>query len=137
MKRSVGCMKNLLTLVSVSILALFSVTAAHAGDISHDDLKDAIESGDVFLIDVNGSKSFKKGHIPGAVDFASVKEEIASLLPEDKDALVVAYCGGPSCRAYKRATNAVSALGYKNVLHYSGGLSGWKSSGEELEKSDA
>ena len=49
----------------------------------------AIEEKKVTVIDVNGSKSFEKGHIPGAIDFASQKAELAKALPADKNALVV------------------------------------------------
>jgi rhodanese-related sulfurtransferase len=121
------------------ILAIFAALAvaltAHAGagkfaDISHEDLKAAIAAGQVTLIDVNGSKSYAQGHIPGAVDYAAVKDALASKLPADKDALIVAYCGGPTCGAYKRAAEAAVALGYRNVKHYSAGISGWKEKGE-------
>jgi len=103
-------------------------------DVSHSDLKAMIEEGSVFLIDVNGSKSYEKGRIPGAVDFAKVKGDIASVLPKDKHATIVAYCGGPSCAAYKKAAKLVASMGYTDVHHYSGGISGWKSAGETVEK---
>ena len=124
-------MRKLLTLVA----SLFAVTA-FAGeypDITVSDLKKAIEDKKVTVIDVNGSKSYEKGHIPGAIDFASKKEDLASALPKDKDALVVAYCGGPTCSAYKSAAAAAEKLGYKNVKHLSAGISGWKDAGEKLE----
>jgi rhodanese-related sulfurtransferase len=55
------------------------------------------------------------------------------VLPADKAALVVAYCGSPKCGAYKKAANAAVQLGYTNVKHFSGGISGWKSAGEPTE----
>jgi rhodanese-related sulfurtransferase len=82
---------------------------------------------------VNGSDSFKAGHIPGAIDFRAKKAEIAKALPSDKDALVVAYCGGPTCGAYAAAAKAAKELGYTNVKHLSAGISGWKAAGEKLE----
>jgi rhodanese-related sulfurtransferase len=123
--------KLLLTLTA----ALFSITA-FAGefpDISVADLKKAIDEKKVTVLDVNGSDSFKQGHIPGAVDFRAKKAEIASALPSDKSALVVAYCGGPTCGAYAAAAKAAKELGYTNVKHLSAGISGWKSAGEKLE----
>ncbi|MEZ5434844.1 MAG: hypothetical protein R3F31_27505 [Verrucomicrobiales bacterium] len=33
------------------------------------------------MIDVNGSASYSKGHIPGAIDFRANKEKLATLLP--------------------------------------------------------
>ena len=128
---------SLTTFLAVSEMAssLFAVTA-FAGeypDISVADLKKAIEEKKVTVIDVNGSKSYAKGHIPGAIDFASQKAELAKSLPADKNALVVAYCGGPTCSAYKAAAKAAEELGYKNVKHLSAGISGWKAAGEKTE----
>jgi rhodanese-related sulfurtransferase len=126
-------MKKLLTLLAV----LFSAVALHAGeypDISINELKSAISEKKVTIIDVNGSDSYSSGHIPGAIDFQTVKAELASKLPADKNALVVAYCGGPTCGAYAAAAKAASELGYKNVKHLSAGISGWKDSGSPIEK---
>lgn len=103
-------------------------------DISHDDLKAAIASGKVALIDVNGTDSYKDGHIPGAIDFEASAGKLAALLPADKSALVVAYCGNEKCGAYKEGVKAAEALGYTNVQHYSKGIAGWKKAGEKTEK---
>ena len=125
-------MKKLLAL-AFSLFAA-SVMAAEFPDISIADLKQAIADKKVTVIDVNGAASFKNGHVPGAVSFAEAKADLASKLPADKNALVVAYCGGPQCSAYKAAANAASSLGYTNVKHLSAGISGWKAAGEALEK---
>jgi rhodanese-related sulfurtransferase len=94
-------------------------------DISHEDLVAAISAKTVTVIDVNGSESFAKTHVDGAIDFTAVKAELATKLPADKGALVVAYCGSPQCTAWKQAAEAVAALGYTNVKHYKEGLKGW------------
>ena len=109
--------------------------AVHAfPDISKADLEKAVAAKQVTLIDCNGSSSFKNGHIPGALDFEMAHKELAVHLPADKQALVVAYCGGPQCGAYKEGAEAVKALGYTNVKHYSDGITGWKKAGGLLEK---
>lgn len=123
-------MKKLIAL-ALSMFAA-SAMAAEFPDISIADLKEAIAQKKVVVIDVNGSNSYAKGHIPGAVDFASTGD-LSSALPSDKDALVVAYCGGPSCSAYKKAAQKAADLGYTNVKHLSAGISGWKKQGEQLE----
>ena len=102
-------------------------------DVSIADLKSAIEKGGVTVIDVNGSDSYAEGHIPSAKSFSAIKDDLAKHLPEDKNALVVAYCGGPKCGAYKKATEAAGELGYTNVAHLSAGISGWKAAGEKVE----
>ncbi len=124
-------MKKLIAL-ALSMFAA-SAMAAEFPDISIADLKKAIAEKKVVVIDVNGSNSYAKGHIPGAVDFASTGGDLTSALPSNKDALVVAYCGGPSCSAYKKAAQKAADLGYTNVKHLSAGISGWKKQGEQLE----
>ena len=123
-------------LIASLALGLFSV-AAFAGefaDISIPELKAALASKSVTVIDVNGSDSWKNGHIPGAIDFDAARTQLASLLPKDKNALVVAYCGGPRCHAYAAAAKAAEALGYKNVKHLAAGISGWVDAKETVEK---
>lgn len=125
-------MKKLLTLVA-TLLCAATVYAGEFPDISITELKSAIEAKKVVVIDVNGSKSYAKGHVPGAVNFEATKD-LASVLPKDKNALIVAYCGGPSCKAYQAAAKAAEKLGYKNVKHMSAGISGWNTAGEKTEK---
>lgn len=101
-------------------------------DISQTDLAKAIADKKVTLIDCNGSDSFKRGHLPGAIDFEATTD-LAKALPSDKTALIVAYCGGPKCSAYKSGIKAAAKLGYTNIKHFSGGISGWKKDGAALE----
>ena len=101
--------------------------------ISIQDLKSAMDSKTVTLLDANGTDSFKEGHIPGAIDFETNSSKLADLLPKDKSALIVAYCGGPQCMMYKSAAEKAVALGYTNVKHLSAGISGWKEAGEKVE----
>ena len=126
-------MKKLLTLLAAALVAV-SVFAGEFPDISVSEVKALAESKKAVIIDVNGSESYKKGHIPGALDFAAIQDKLASVLPKDKKALVVAYCGGPKCKAYQAAATAAEKLGYKNVKHMSAGISGWKDAGEKTEK---
>ncbi|MEY2881759.1 MAG: hypothetical protein RLZZ15_4139 [Verrucomicrobiota bacterium] len=129
-------MKKLLLLVSSLLCsaALFAGTGKVA-DISHADLQKAIAAKAVTVLDVNGTDSFKEGRIPGAIDFTAAEAKLAALLPKDKKALIVAYCGNEHCSAYQAAASAAVALGYTNVKHYSPGIDGWKKSGAKVEKS--
>ena len=102
-------------------------------DISLADLKQAMADKTVTLLDCNGSKTYASGHIPGAIDFEGARADLAKKLPKDKSALVVAYCGGPRCMAYKDGAKAAKKLGYTNVKHYSGGISGWTEAGATVE----
>jgi rhodanese-related sulfurtransferase len=114
--------------------AAVSLQGQEFGDISIEDLQKAILAKKVAIIDVNGQRSFQNGHIPGAINFSSQKQALKQLLPSNKNTLIVAYCGGPSCRAYLRGAKAAAELGYNNVRHLSAGISGWKKSGNKVAK---
>jgi rhodanese-related sulfurtransferase len=114
--------------------ATFAASSKFAS-ISHDELQRAISAGKATLLDVNGTSSFKEGRIPGAIDFIAQKKNIAALLPRNKDALIVAYCGNEYCPAYLAAATTAKELGYTNVKHYAPGIDGWKASGAKVEKS--
>jgi len=128
-------MKTILTIIACLVLT----TPGFAGegkypDISQDDLRAAIASKSVVILDANGSDSYKAGHIPGALNYWANKDHMASLLPADKNALVVAYCLSPQCPAYAMAAEAAEKLGYNNVKHYRPGITGWVKSGAPVEK---
>jgi rhodanese-related sulfurtransferase len=123
-------MKKIIILAAAVLLNV----AAQAGpypEITIDQLKSAMTANAVTLLDVNGTQSWKEGHIPGAIDYTKSQASLAKVLPPDKNALIVAYCGGPSCGAYARAAKAAKDLGYTNVKHLVAGISGWKSAGEK------
>ena len=126
-------MKKLFTLLAAVMVAA-SVFAGEFPDISVTEVKALVESKKAVLIDVNGSQSYAKGRVPGALDYAAIKANLADSLPKDKNTLIVAYCGGPKCKAYQAAADAAAKLGYKNVKHMSAGISGWKEAGQKLEK---
>ena len=121
--------------LSFFVAALFAATVygGEYPDISIKDLQAAIKDGKVTVIDVNGAGSFKKAHIPTAIHLSSTKD-LAKALPDDKKTLIVAYCGGPGCSAYKRGASAAEKLGYTNVKHLSAGISGWKKAGADVAK---
>ena len=126
-------MKKLLALLAGATLAL-TAFAGEYPDISINEVKALVGTKKATIIDVNGSESYKEGHVPGALDFDEVEKKLASVLPADKNALVIAYCGNPRCKAYQAAADAAHKLGYKNVKHMSAGIAGWKKAGETLEK---
>jgi rhodanese-related sulfurtransferase len=125
-------MKRFIIPAAAALLAL-SVYAAQYPEITIPELKTAMSAKQVVLLDANGTDKWSKGHIPGAVDFTAAQDKLASVLPKDKSALVVAYCGGPKCRAYEAAAKAAQKLGYTNVKHLTAGISGWQDAGEKTE----
>ncbi|BDS05547.1 hypothetical protein NT6N_05870 [Oceaniferula spumae] len=105
-------------------------------DLSVAELQAAVKEGKVTVIDANAGASYKKAHVPGAIHWAAVKSDLASALPKDKDALIVAYCGGPKCGAWMRPAMAAKKLGYTNIKHMKVGISGWKEAKAEVESGD-
>ena len=127
-------MKHTITTLFAVVASAFLALADDAfPSISTEDLKQAIAAKKVVLLDVNGTESWQEGHIPGALDFDKVEGKLAKVLPADKNALVVAYCGNERCSAYKAGAAAAKKLGYTNVKHYSKGIAGWKKAGEKTE----
>jgi len=126
-------MKKFIAFIASAVL-FSSAFAGEFPDISVAEVKAAVKAKSAVILDVNGSDSFAKRHVPGALDFDVVEKDLAKVLPADKDALVIAYCGGPKCNAYKAAASAAEKLGYKNVKHMSAGISGWVDAGQKTEK---
>ena len=102
-------------------------------DVTFDEVKAAVEKKTATFVDVNGTESWTKGHIPGAIDFTAHEKDLATVLPKDKSALVIAYCGSPQCNAWKKGAEAIADLGYTNVKHFKGGIAGWKEEGGQVE----
>ena len=120
-------------LCTLLLTTLVALAGDKFPDISLADLKKAIVEKRVTLIDVNGSETYKVGHIPGALDFETAEAGLAAKLPAAKGALVVAYCADEHCGAFAFAAAKARELGYTNVRHYSPGIVGWKKAGEKTE----
>ncbi|PCJ62910.1 MAG: sulfurtransferase [Planctomycetota bacterium] len=99
--------------------------------VNYEKLTKLIKDKKVTLLDCNGAKSFKKGHIPSAID--GTAKDLKSSLPKEKDALIVAYCGSEKCSAWKSGAKAAKKLGYTNVKCFKGGIKGWMAKGGKLE----
>lgn len=126
-------MKKILAFVATALLAA-TTFAGEFADVSVKEVKALVKEKKATIIDVNGSDSYAKRHVPGALDFDVIEKDLAKALPADKDSLIIAYCGGPKCNAYQAAAKAAAELGYKNVKHMSAGISGWVEAGMKTEK---
>ncbi len=96
--------------------------------------------------------SYKKNHIPGAVQFLfpipemdewnssetanKSKEDFEKLLGEDKNTIIVIYCGFVKCTRSHNGAMWAKKLGYKNVYRYSGGIFAWKGAEYPVSKLD-
>jgi len=117
-------MKKFFALLAAAFVTA-SVYAGEFADVSMADVKAAAEAKSAVIIDANSPASYKAGHVPGALSFATIKSDLAASLPADKNTLIIAYCGNPKCGAYLQAAKAAQKLGYTNIKHMSAGIAGW------------
>jgi rhodanese-related sulfurtransferase len=117
-------MKKIIALMAAALMTA-SVYASEFADISMQDVKAAAGTKSAVIIDANSPASYKAGHVPGALSFATIKNNLAASLPTDKNALIIAYCGNPHCGAYLQAAKAAEKLGYTNIKHMADGIDGW------------
>jgi rhodanese-related sulfurtransferase len=122
--------------------------------VTTEELKKLIDSGkDMVIVDTMPYEdSYKKIHVPGAVQFlfpipdmnqwdinetdGKSQDDFIKLLGSDKDKPIVVYCGFVKCtRSHNGAAWAVK-LGYKNVYRYSGGIFAWKGAKYPVEKAE-
>ena len=120
--------------------------------VTTEELKQWIDSGrNMLVVDTMPYEaSYKKAHVPGAVQFlfpipemeqwdtgetdGKTEQDYATLLGDDKDKTIVVYCGFVKCtRSHNGAAWAVK-LGYKNVYRHPGGIFAWKGAGYPVEK---
>jgi rhodanese-related sulfurtransferase len=120
--------------------------------VTTEELKKWIDSGkDMVIVDTMPYEaSYKKNHVPGAVQFlfpipemkqwdtketdGKTQEAFIKRLGSDKNKPIVIYCGFVKCtRSHNGAAWAVK-LGYKNVYRYSGGIFAWKGAKYPVEK---
>ncbi|MBC7692397.1 MAG: rhodanese-like domain-containing protein [Methylotenera sp.] len=101
---------------------------AHYPLITKAELKDVAAKKAAFIVDVNSEESFKKVHVPGAIHFAANEKEFTQVLPKDKNTMIVSYCGGVQCSAWKKAAQEACNLGYTNIRHFKEGIQGWTAS---------
>lgn len=126
-------MKTFAFVFFFAITLLTLAVAEEVPEISIAEMESIIESKKAIILDVNGSKYFAKGHLPGAIDFRANEENLPAVLGDDKEQLIVVYCGSPSCEAYLAAAAAVQQLGFMNVKHLPAGISGWITAGKPTD----
>lgn len=73
---------------------------------------------------------YVKGHIPTAVSIPDSKfDAMKDKLPNDKNALLIFYCGGLKCPLSHKSAMKAEKLGYKNVKVFADGFPGWTKAG--------
>ena len=107
--------------------------------ISREELQEQLASSrPPVLAEALPEKYYAAQHLPGALHLphGQVDALAASLLP-DKTAPVVVYCASRQCQNSHVAAHRLSALGYTEVMVYSGGKQDWEEAGLPFETSTA
>ena len=95
-------------------------------EITTEELLKIMGSGDkYYLFDARPAKRFGGGHIPSAAIGFPDGKDFLSVLPEDKAALLVFYCGGPTCPFTGKAVKKAQEAGYTNLKGYQAGMPVW------------
>lgn len=85
----------------------------------------------VMLIDSRpAARQYDPGHIPGAINIPDSKfDELAGKLPQDKNTLLIFYCGGLECMLSHNSAFKAEKLGYTNIRVYAAGSPEWAAKG--------
>lgn len=93
---------------------------------------------DIVLINALSRESFCTKHIPGSINIPAAKiRDNAELFLPDKNQGIVVYCKNSQCQKSDYAVETLISMGYKNVIHYPGGLEDWQKEGFALVKSES
>ena len=102
------------------------------------DTHDALTNGprDFVLLDVRGTESYARGHVPGAIHLPHGKIVEGRMRDWTQETLFVVYCAGPHCNGATRAAIRLARLG-RPVKLMIGGITGWIDEGFALESAEA
>lgn len=164
--------KNILIVVAAAVIIMFGVTGAALAfgtkDVDNEQIAvnfyREVERGGYSVVNTNELKnwidqkkdmlivdtmpfedSYKKEHIPGALNFVfpipemttideKTKSEFVKMLGQSKDRLVVFYCGFTQCTRSHNAAMWAIKLGYNNIYRYPGGIKSWDQADYPVEK---
>lgn len=119
-------------LVDVSALAndfLVSMPEGYFGAGDAAAVKEAVDVGGAYLIDVRQPSEYEEGHIPGAVNIP-IRELTKNLDLIPMDQAVIVYCAS----GYRAAMSMASLqmLGYDNVKAFGASYKGWVAAEQEI-----
>ena len=119
------------------------------GIVTTEELKALMDKKETMLIvdTMPLEDSFKKNHIPGAVQIEFPIEEmpqlddakkaaLEKLLGPDKSRKIIFYCGFTKCGRSHNGAAWAKKLGYTNVYRYPGGIKAWMEADYPVAKGD-
>ena len=102
--------------------------------ITREELRAAIETGDVVVLEALPPAYFGKEHLPGARNLPLDDiDGLAPLLIPAAGTPVVTYCSNTACNNSTIAAQRLQALGYTDVRKYAEGKEDWVGAGLAVE----
>ncbi len=102
------------------------------------DVKQAIASGQVQIVDARTREEYAEGHIPQAINLPVVEytqnfglAAQESLRPDDD---IIVYCKSANCDESKDLADRLIENSFTNVRNFAGGMDAWVAAGESVEK---
>ncbi|MHB8122306.1 MAG: rhodanese-like domain-containing protein [Desulfuromonadaceae bacterium] len=124
--------ENVATLLSKVVAELPAGTTLIKTEELNALVQKGAEAGKYVMIDSRPAGRYHQAHIPTSVSlpFDAMNKldkegKVSPLLPQDKDTLLVFYCGGITCHLSPSAAKLAVKQGYTNVKVYSGGDPDW------------
>jgi rhodanese-related sulfurtransferase len=104
-------------------------------EIDRNTLWAKIERGDpLVVVDALPPLAYAGKHLPGAINIPPERVDfLAERRITDLDAEVIVYCANPDCESSVEVARRLVELGYRNVVHYSGGKQDWADGGLPFE----
>jgi phage shock protein E len=101
-------------------------------EISAEEARQQVASGEALLIDVREEAEWKSGHAAGARHLSKgvIEVEIEDAVPNNEQP-IIAYCGGGGRSAL--VADNLQKMGYTNVKSLAGGFRAWKEAGLPTE----
>lgn len=103
-------------------------------EISREELRTLLTTGDVVLLDVRPPEEYEAGHIPGArsLPFGRIAEGLDEIEGVSQDSDIVAYCRGSYCVLAHDAVRLLQAQGHR-ARRLEQGLLEWRTEGNPVE----
>lgn len=99
--------------------------------ISANELRTRLRTGEVILLDVRPQEEYRAGHLPGAISIPIDElDRRLNELPPDK--MIVAYCRGPYCVYADDALALLAERGW-SIARLEEGVSEWQLAGYAIE----
>jgi rhodanese-related sulfurtransferase len=111
------------------IAVINKLSTSDAVDLDLDTFAEAVDAGEVAVVDVREPHEFAAGHIPGSVNLPLSRFHPRDLpAPADKTVVIVCQAGVRS----RKALNQAQATGRADLKHYPGGMAQWRAHGRTV-----